>query len=170
MNSAAPSKPGYRKQRLFPRALDEVVKAATRPLMDKQGKLYGALLRDWASIVGAARANVTRPQRLQFPHNEASGATLHLDVRPAASPALSYEIAEMLEQCARYFGYRAIDRIVLHPVHGVFQNEQALPAASTTANPVPTAIPPGTPQEMRGVLERIAAHVTSAVVKKDPAG
>lgn len=103
-----------RKRRLFPRSLHDVVVAATKPMMDKQGKLYSALIRDWEVIVGEARAGVSVPQRLQFPASEASGATLHLAVHPAYAAELQYATVQILEQCARYFGYKAIERVVLH--------------------------------------------------------
>jgi hypothetical protein len=154
-----------RRRRLFPRTLHDVVQAATKPLMDKQGKLYGALLRDWVNIVGPERAALTRPQRLQFAATDGSNATLHLDVRPAAAPELSYAQEQMLEQCARYFGYRAIIRIVLHPAYGVFGNDVPAPVAAPK-NPAP-ALPKNIPADMRGVLERLGAHVASSVVKKD---
>ena len=51
-----PPKKAFRKRRLFPRSLEETMKDATKPLMDKQGKIYGALLRDWVQIVGEERA------------------------------------------------------------------------------------------------------------------
>ena len=171
--SSPPSdKPAFRKRRLFPRSLEETVKAATQPLMDKQGKIYGALLRDWAQIVGAERAAYTRPQKLQFPPTQTSGAILHLAVRPAMAPELAYATEQMLERCARYFGYRAIDRIVLHPTHGMFDPPAdaapALPAADTK-NTVAPMLTHGMPEEMRAVLERMAQHVTSASDKKDEA-
>jgi hypothetical protein len=111
---STPTKKPFRKRHLFARTVSDVVKEATKPLMSKQGKLYGALLRDWSQIVGAERAAVTRPERLQFMHAETSGAILHLHARPSAAPELAYMHEQMLEQCARYFGYRAIERIVIH--------------------------------------------------------
>ena len=105
-----------RRGSLFPKRIDEVVKQATKPLMDKQGKLYGALLRDWPSIAGE-RAGYTRPQRLQWPTKDASGAVLHLAVSAARAPEMAYETGLLIEQCARYFGYRAIARVVIHPSH-----------------------------------------------------
>ncbi len=157
---SAPTKKPFRKRRLFPRSLQEVVKDATKPLMDKQGKLYSALLRDWAKIVGPERAALTRPQRLQFPAREASGAVLHLDVRPASAPELTYATEQLLEQCARYFGYRAIERIVLHATHGMFDTKDADEklAAERPIAAAPT-LAPSVPKEMRAVLERIGAHV-----------
>jgi hypothetical protein len=162
-----PDKKPKRKSRLFPRTLDEVVKQATKPLMDKQGKLYGALLRDWTIIVGTERARITQPQRLQFQQKDAGGAILHLDVRPSAAPELSYVTDQMLEQCARYFGYRAIERIVLHPNYEFASaEEEAIGAAEPppmSYKPAP-ALPADISPEMRAVLERIGSHV--GVVKK----
>lgn len=163
-----PKKKEFRKRHLFPRTLDEVVKKATQPMMDKQGKLYSALLRDWSKIVGTERAAVTRPERLQFPAAEASGATLHLAVRPAAAPEFAYITEQLLDQCARYFGYRAITRIVLHPTHGKFDAaaETAQPESISPA-PQKTSLPAGVPDDMRSVLDRLAQHVASTVVKKN---
>jgi hypothetical protein len=154
----------FRKRRLFPRALDDVVKEATKPLMNKQGKVYGALLRDWAQIVGTERAAVTRPDRLQFPTNEANGATLHILARPAAAPELAYATEQMLEQCARYFGFRAVNRIVIHASHDVGASqdmtEQKPAIPKKQHNAVSSTIPATAPTDMRDVLNRIAQHVS----------
>ena len=164
-----PAKKPYRKRHLFARSVMDVVKEATKPMMTKQGKLYGALLRDWAQIVGPERAAVTRPERLQFPNDDASGAVLHLAARPAIAPELIYVQEQMLEQCARYFGYRAITRIVIHATHEGFATPAEethvatpKPAATVPATPLPASIP----HEMRSVLERISTHIASSSDKK----
>jgi hypothetical protein len=181
----APKKQEYRKRHLFARSLDEVVKNATKPMMDKQGKIYGALLANWPAIVGEERAKHTRPGRLQFPAKEATGATLHLDAHPAKAPELQYAHEQILEQCARYFGYRAITRIIIHPAHDMIKNESsqyatrsaqrepersvrggsgsdgglapsAAPAASSKTPDAPTA-----PQDMRELLQRLKSRIMS---------
>jgi hypothetical protein len=163
MNTSA--KKTFRKRRLFPRSLKEAVSAATKPLMDKQGKLYSALLRDWNQIVGPY-ALVSRPDRLQFPAHDGKGATLYLSVRPAAAPELAYATEQLLEQCARYFGYRAIERIVLHQSHGTFDSNPVPQAVEKETSRKSAALPAYVPTEMRSVLERLAIHVTSASDKK----
>lgn len=141
----------YRKRHLFARSLEEVVKQATKPMMDKQGKVYGALLANWSAIVGEERSTITRPQRLQFPTGEATGATLHLGVHPAHAPALQYELGPMVEQCARYFGYRAITRIILHPAHELVKTEPTPPEP-----PKETA-----PNSMQELLHRMRQRIMS---------
>lgn len=160
----------YRKRRLFPRSLEEVVKDATKPLMHHQGKLYSALLRDWPKIVGERRAKATRPERLQFASKEATSATLHVSATPAIAPELAYECEQMLESCARYFGYRAISRIVIHANHELANTEPAHNAAPSPiqkpASPANLSLPGDIPPAMRATLERLASHVTSAKSKK----
>lgn len=151
-------KPTRRPTHLFPRRIDEVVKAATQPLMDSQGKLYGALLRDWREIVGAERAADLRPKKLHWPGKDASGAVLHLDARAARAPELVYESELMLEQCARYFGYRAIARIVIHPSHE-FPSPPAPP-------PLPASEPAAAPKDMAEILRRMRERI-SADDKRD---
>lgn len=148
------SKPQTRRRGgLFPRALGDVVKAATKPMMDKQGKIYGALLRDWPQIVGAERAACTRPTRLQWPAQAATGATLHVEASVAKAPELAYETEQMLEQCARHFGYRAIARIVLHPVHGVFASPAPKP------QPLTEKSAPTKPRDMGEILRRMRDRI-----------
>lgn len=163
-----PQKKTYRKRHLFARSVHDVVKEATKPLMHKQGKIYGALLSDWAEIVGPARAKVTRPERLQFANSESLAATLHIQARPHAAPELVYAHTQILEQCARYFGYRAIERIVIHASHEGFPEDDT-PIASAPP-PQPTApatpLPESIPGDMRAVLERLSRHLASPSDKK----
>jgi hypothetical protein len=168
MSPKSGSKP-YRKRHLFARSVDDVVRSATKPLMDKQGKIYAALLRDWERIVGRERFAQCRPERLQFPsHEQMQGATLHLLVRPAYAPSLTYECEQMLEQCARYFGYRAITRIILHASHRFAWTQEEVPvhavskSSTPPSSPETLALPASMPDAMRDVLARIAHHVSAS--------
>lgn len=154
-----PKKPAYRKRHLFARSLDEVVKNATRPMLDKQGKLYSALIGNWAAIVGPERAAYTRPGRLHFPKQGAGSATLHLDVAPAKAPEMHYATEQILEQCARYLGYRAITRIVWHPAHDI-RAPQAAPTPPQPATPKADA-----PGDLSEVLQRMRQRIMSGTPK-----
>ena len=163
-----PAKKPYRKRHLFARSIVDVVREATKPLMHKQGKIYGALLSDWAEIVGPARAKVTRPERLQFATSDSLAATLHIQARPHAAPELVYAQTQILEQCARYFGYRAIERIIIHATHEGFPEDDT-PITSTPqaqASVASTPLPESIPGDMRAVLERLSRHLASPSDKK----
>ena len=107
-------KPAYRKRRLFPRTLDEVVKVTTKPLMDAQGSFTIKLLRDWNSIVGADAAKYMQPKKVIFPHTETSGGILHMSVTPEIAPEIQYRLEAIIEKIARYTGFKAIERIIIH--------------------------------------------------------
>lgn len=104
----------FRKRRLFPRTLDEVVKATTKPMMDAQGSFTVKLLRDWPQIVGVAAAKQMQPKRVIFPHKDTTGGILHLSVTPELAPEITYRVEAIIEQIARYTGFKAIDRIIIH--------------------------------------------------------
>lgn len=156
MTKPIPQKKSPRRGGLFPKRIDEVVKLATQPLMDERGKLYGALLRDWPSIVGTARSGLTRPQKLHWPAREAHGATLHLEVAASFAPELAYETETLLEQCARYFGYRAITRIVLHPSHHLVPPK---PKPAAAAAPTPAKKSGDAPRDMMEILHRMRQRI-----------
>jgi hypothetical protein len=115
----APTKPTYRKRRLFPRTLDEVVKTSTKPLMDDNGNFTIKLMRDWGNIVGHDAAKYMQPKKVIFPKTETTGGILHLDVSPEIAPELQYRLEAVMEQIARYTGFKAIERIILHPTHNL---------------------------------------------------
>lgn len=155
-------KQAYRKRHLFARSLSDVVASATKPMMDKRGKLYSALLSNWPAIVGPELATLTRPGRLHFPNSDAASATLHLDVHPAKAPEMPYHQQQILDQCARYFGYRAIDRIVLHPAPELAKRSTNTEPASKTA---PTEPPPA---DMRELLQRLRGRIMSSTPNNNP--
>ena len=160
---SAPKKE-YRKRHLFARSLNEVVKNATKPLMDKQGKLYGALLANWTQIVGEERAAISRPAKLQFPTKEgATGATLHLNVNPAKAPEMQYELEQITEQCARYFGYRAITRIICHPDHTMQSKQPATAPQLAPQTPGGAAAP----KDMQELLQRMRGRIMSGAPNRN---
>jgi hypothetical protein len=154
-----------RKRRLFPRTLDEVVKSTTSPLIQKQGKFYHALLRDWPTIMGARAASM-RPVRVQFAAGAAENAVLHLEVSAALAPELAYQQEQILEQLARYFGYRAIGRLVLHPTHALAAPDAPMPEKIVAAAP-PTALPDHLPRELKSVFARLQQHLSSRDDKRE---
>jgi len=110
-------KPHYRKRRLFPRTLDEVVKVTTKPMLDAQGNFTIRLMRDWTEIVGREAARSMQPKKVIFPKTEATGGILHLSVAPELAPEIQYRLEAIIEQIARYTGFKAVERIILHADH-----------------------------------------------------
>ncbi len=151
-------KHAYRKRRLFPRTLSEVVTAATNPLVAQKEKFYTALLRDWPTIVGPERAAYLSPQRVQFNRDEQQSATLHLKVNADKAPEVSYMQEQIIEQLARYFGYKAITRLVLHADHGSLADAASPAVATTNTATTPPPLPDNLPREFKSIFERMQKH------------
>lgn len=150
-----------RPSRLFPRSLADVVKEATKPLVRQRGKFYTALVRDWTVIVGAQRAAYLSPLKIQFiRQGEEETATLHLAVSAERAPEAAYMQEQLLEQLARYFGYKAIARLVLHPTHAMVSEETAVTAETAGAQP-PLTLPASIPREFHAIFERIQRHLNN---------
>jgi hypothetical protein len=107
MNSPAP-----RRRRLFSQPLKEVVHRITAPVMDARHKTLALFIRDWEEIVGAEMARHTVPLRIVFPHTQASGGTLHIQLPAYLAPELPYMTPQLLEKITSYLGHAAIARIV----------------------------------------------------------
>ncbi|MBC8158753.1 MAG: DUF721 domain-containing protein [Alphaproteobacteria bacterium] len=124
---------GFRSRRRAgaPKALGVAVEKITKPLFGKRGLADGAIVRNWPSIVGAAFAKVTAPEKLAFPGGERSGGTLHLRVASGAiATQIQHDEPVILERINGYFGYRAVARLSMKqaPVTAPNQIEFEAPA------------------------------------------
>ncbi len=96
------------------RALGETVAELTRPIIGRRGIARGALIADWASIVGDRLAASSQPERIAYAAKRSSEGTLHLRV---ASGGLAMELQHfepvLVERINAYFGYPAVARVKL---------------------------------------------------------
>lgn len=92
-----------------PKAIAEIAAKVTQPLFRKRGFADGALVADWAAIVGERLAAVSLPESVQFPPKRRSQGTLKLRV---AHGGLALELQhlqpQLIQQINGYFGYEAI--------------------------------------------------------------
>ena len=93
--------------------LKDLVGKVTRPAMQKRGFYESRLLSEWPQIVGETIANYCIPQKIVHDRYEREGNKLHLIVDPAWAMDVQYMESVMLERIAAYFGYRAIERILI---------------------------------------------------------
>lgn len=89
----------------------------TKPVFGRHGFVSGALVVDWAAIVGSAVASHTLPLRIKFPPKERGEGTLEIKV---ASSAFATELQHLepliVERINGYFGWNAVARLRLR--HG----------------------------------------------------
>lgn len=121
-NNTTETKPTYRRRRLFPRDMREMVSTITKPLIDARGKVFATLMRNWPEVIGAHYAGSILLREVTFPTKQASGGTLHVSVAAYLQAEIPYITPLILEQCAAHLGYRAIEKVVALPFHPSMNN------------------------------------------------
>jgi hypothetical protein len=97
-----------------PKALAASIERVTRPLFGKRGLADGAIVRQWAAIVGPDFARLTAPEKLVFPGRERAGGTLHLRVAHGAiATTIQHQEPVIIERINGFFGFRAVARLSL---------------------------------------------------------
>ncbi len=107
--------PPRRKRAAKMRPLAATLDAATAGVFRRRGFSESSLAKDWASIVGPDMAARCLPRGLKFPRQgERRDGSLTLRVAPGFAIQLQHLTPLLIERINAYFGYRAIDRLVLN--------------------------------------------------------
>jgi hypothetical protein len=137
----------------------------TKPVFGKHGFVSGALIVDWASIVGSAVASYTLPLRIKFPPKERAEGTLVVKVASSAfAPELQHLEPLILQRINAHFGWQAVARLKL--VHG------PLPPKPPVRPPPPQPAPEAARKlektlavveddDLKGALERLGRHIAA---------
>ena len=105
---------------------------------------------------------MSAPESIRFPAGKKSNGTLSLTVVGAHAPMLQHVAPEIVERVNRFFGYQAIDRVVM-------RQGTVLRAPARAAAPAPEPVPVelgeslravGDP-ELRAVLESLARGISA---------
>jgi hypothetical protein len=102
-----------RKYSPFPKALAQVVEPLTRPVFKAQGLAGSRLLTEWQEVVGPSLAKHTMPEKLSFPQGKTVGGTLTIAVENGFATEVQHMQPIILERLATYYGYKAVNRIVI---------------------------------------------------------
>jgi hypothetical protein len=106
------SKKRYERVRAT-RHLSQLTKPLMDPLFRRQGFAKKEIVTRWADIVGVALAQSSRPEKISFPRHARQGGTLMVRVEGSFALELQHRQADVLERLNSYFGYQAVDKIVI---------------------------------------------------------
>ena len=121
-----------------PRPLAASLGALSKRALGRRGFAEAGLITGWDAIVGPELAAASRPDRLTFPPGRRDGGTLRLTVAGPVATELQHLQPVVIERINGYFGYRAVERIVL--VNGTVRPATRR-AGSESAGPARTADP-----------------------------
>ena len=161
------------------RAIAQLVPALIAPAAKRYGFSSADLLAQWTEIVGADMAGRCTPEKIAWPKRRADadaqtaapGAVLHLRSPARHALDIRHETHLIAERLNAYFGYRAIERIVVRqamsdrggsPAPGFGETPQAAlrpQGAEETSNPELDAVADAGLRDALGELKR---HVAAA--------
>lgn len=147
-----------------PQRLGRTLNAIAGKALGKNGMAFGALLTDWAAIVGSRLADQTAPLKLAFPATKRENAVLHIRVSSAAALLIQHEEPQILERINAFMGWRAVARLKLVHAGPALPTKSYAPVVPKRLDPVKeaeltaTTAPIENP-ELRAVLERLGRAV-----------
>src|SRR6476646_4312196 len=103
------------KRSCRPCAAGELVGAIGDRSFRRFGFIQSSIVSRWADIVGDRYAKVSSPESIRFPTGKKGGGALTLLVDGAHAPLIQHLTPMIVERVNRFFGYAAINRIVLGP-------------------------------------------------------
>lgn len=134
----------------------DLVPAILAPVFRRRGFAQHAVVARWAEVVGPMLAAQCRPERLQWPRDEAAagaGAVLHLVVAPGWATEVQHLTPQVIERVNRFFGWAAVASLRLR--------QAPLRDRARPAPPVARALTAVEAAE----LDRLTAGVTDPAVR-----
>jgi hypothetical protein len=134
---------------MSPRAIAQTLPKLTKPVLDKHGRAFAALVGEWNEIVGPALAPLTLPEKLATGPASASepGGVLTIRVSGGAAIEIQHLAPQILERINAFLGYSAVSRLKLL--------QAPLPLAAPR--------PPPAPRPLTGAEKRAVKAATAAV-------
>jgi hypothetical protein len=120
---------------MSPRALAATLPKVTKPVLQKHGSPYAAVIGEWANIVGAELAEVSLPEKLSAAAPNRGGGSLTVRVAGAAATEFQHLAPQIIERINTFLGFGAVTRLKL--VQAPLPGRRA--ARATPARPVTAA-------------------------------
>lgn len=117
-------------RRNYVASLSKIMPSLTRKVTSKQGMAFGALINDWAHIMGPYYSELMIPVKLAFPPKKKNGGTLHIKTTSAASMEIQHLEKQLIERVNSFFGYRAIEKFrIIHDSSALRHRKESVKAS-----------------------------------------
>lgn len=143
-----------------------------RPLFRRRGFAEGAIITDWAAIVGAHLATIAVPDRLAFDKGRRDQGTLMVRVASAFGPEVQHLAPQIIDRVNVHFGYPAVAKLRILPgtMPELPKRPQRAPAPPPPTAETLAAVEAVEDPELRAALQRLGQALTSAAAAEPVGG
>ena len=145
------------------RSISDLVPEIGRTAFRKFGFIQSSVVSRWREIVGDHYAGATAPESIRFAPGKRDDGVLTLTVDSGFAVMVQHVAPEIIERVNRFFGYRAVARLVIR--QGRVEARPAPPARSAL-RPAPAEMTEGlraiADPGLRASLESLAARVSAS--------
>jgi hypothetical protein len=166
MSKRGPSKPpAQERPRGGPaRAVADLLPSVGGAAFKRYGFVQSGIVTRWADIVGPKYAGVSSPESIRFPPGKKAEGLLTVTVKGAHASMMQHIAPEIVERVNRFFGYAAVQRLVLRQGNVAARPSRVAPPSLKPIEP-PAALGAGlraiADPELRAVLGALAAGVAA---------
>jgi hypothetical protein len=166
MSKRGPSKPpAQERPRGGPaRAVADLLPSVGGAAFKRYGFVQSGIVTRWAEIVGPKYAGVSSPESIRFPPGKKAEGVLTVTVKGAHASMMQHIAPEIVERVNRFFGYAAVQRLVLRQGNVAARPSRVAPPSLKSIEP-PAALGAGlraiADPELRAVLGALAAGVAA---------
>lgn len=95
------------------KSFNGLLKKVATPICQQHGFVAATLLMDWQLIVGEKFAAICQPEKIVFPNYKRNNGLLYVATSSGFAPELSYLESMIVDTVNKYFGYNAVQRLVI---------------------------------------------------------
>ena len=99
------------------RSFKDTLPTEAKRILNKKGRIYNETLDNWKYLVGKDLFKVCYPKSFKS-SNKINGSSLNIMVKRGSEVDLEYSKKDIIKKINTYFGYQAIERIILNTFDG----------------------------------------------------
>ena len=99
------------------RSFKDTLPTEAKRILNKKGKIYNETLDNWKYLVGKDLFKICYPKSFKG-SNKINGSSLNIMVKRGSEVDLEYSKKDIIKKINTYFGYQAIERIILNTFDG----------------------------------------------------
>ena len=115
------------------RSFKDTLPTEAKRILNKKGKIYNETLDNWKYLVGKDLFKVCYPKSFKG-SNKINGSSLNIMVKRGSEVDLEYSKKDIIKKINTYFGYQAIERIILNTFDGNFEKVKDKSLLDATKN------------------------------------